>query len=78
MFTGCSTRTEYVFVEAKCPKIEVLQRVDDINGSFVGECLCGDQLYDLMIGTSQLRKSETYYIDEITKYNEEFTSTIDK
>jgi len=72
--SGCTTVVKkYVYVESKCPHIEVLKRVDDIpvevdaNGSITKE-----SVDNLIIGAKQLRKSESYYIRQLTEYNKRF------
>ena len=79
LITGCTTIVDrYVYVDVPCPKIKVLQVVPVIDGNVTNGCVCDNQLTDLLRGTSDLRKSESYYIDELTTYNKEFTEPIDK
>jgi len=74
LLTGCTTK-EYVFLDNKCPKIEVLAPVGNISGRVDDDgSIRGQQLMDLLNGASQLRKSENYYIEEVTKYNEIFAT----
>ena len=69
---GCTT-TRYVYIEPTCPKIEVLETVPKIQGRVGPDgCLRGDQLKELFKGAKMLRKSENYYREQITKYNQEF------
>ena len=81
IFSGCSSWCEVevpVYMEATCPKIEVLKIVApveitvDSNGSISKKSIPG-----MLKGLKQLRKSETYYYEQVTKYNKEFT-TVDK
>ena len=57
----------------KPPKIKTLKRVSDIEISVKNTCVCGDDLKLLINHDRQLRKSETYYIEQLTIYNEKFT-----
>lgn len=73
--TGCTKYIEVpVYIEGKCPRIEVLKSVDliaitvDSNGSIVSQ----GNVDNLLKGASQLRKSEVYYEEQLTKYNKEF------
>jgi len=78
LLTGCThTVKEVVFVEASCPHIEVISAVPAIDGNITEGCVCGDQLTELLQGTVDLRRSEGYYIKQVSKYNKEFTNTID-
>ena len=79
IFSGCSTVvTEYVYVEGTCPRIEVLEPVGKIkvivgpNGEITKE-----SAGNLVNGARQLRKSEAYYIEQVTNYNEKFVKPID-
>ena len=77
-FSGCGDKQPPVITPNICPKIEILTKVEpisvmvDSNGSVVSESNTGN----LINGASQLRKSETYYIKEITRYNEKFTKKV--
>lgn len=72
--SGCTIK-EYVFIEPSCPSIAVLSKVPPIDGAIVDGCVCGDQLNDLLNNTGKLRQSETYYLEQVTKYNKEFTDS---
>ena len=77
VLTGCThTVKEVVFVEASCPQIQVLAVVPPIDGNITKGCVCDKQLEELLKGTSQLRRSETYYNGQINLYNKEFTNTL--
>lgn len=65
-FAGCSQQVQ-------CPKIETLKQVDQLEINKKNTCVCGNDLKLLLNHDRQLRKSEVYYKNEITKYNEEFT-----
>jgi len=80
VFSGCTKIVkEYVYIEATCPQIKVLKPVPRIDGRIGPDySVEGEQLTKLLQGASQLRKTETYYIQEITKYNKEFTKPLDK
>lgn len=62
-----------VYVEKPCPAITVLNPVAKIEGNVTNGCVCGNQLKELFNGAKQLRKSEKYYIEQIEKYNSNFT-----
>ena len=67
------TVTVPVYVEAQCPKIEVLKKVDKLEVEMDHEGrITAKSTYDLIRGAGQLRRSESYYIEQITKYNKEF------
>ena len=70
--SGCVTK-EYVFIAPSCPSIQLLDKVQPINGQVNNGCVCGDQLDDLINSTGKLRQSETYYFEQVGKYNKEFT-----
>lgn len=72
--SGCVTK-EYVFIAPSCPSIELLEKVQPINGTVNDGCVCGDQLDDLLNSTGELRQSETYYFEQVGKYNREFTKS---
>jgi len=75
--TGCTRTVEkLVYVKASCPKIQVLKPVGKIDGNITNGCVCDTQLKELLMGTSQLRKSENYYIEQVGKYNNNFTTDI--
>ena len=76
LFAGCTVVKEPIFIETKCPRIEVLQSVPEIDGNITNGCVCNEQLTELLQGTSQLRRSETYYIQQIGIYNKKFTRTL--
>ena len=79
--SGCTRYIEVpYYVEASCPKIEVLKIVDPIeittdnNGS-----ISYLSIPALLNGAKKLRKSETYYYKQIVNYNEKFLkSPVDK
>ncbi len=69
MFIGCSDKVTPV-----CPKLETVRVVKPIKFEVrEGNCVCGDDLYNIFGGALELRKSESFYLDEVTSYNEEFT-----
>ena len=76
LMTGCTTK-ELHFVEPSCPTIQVLKTVPAIDGNITEGCVCGDQLDELLRGASQLRRSETYYIKQVGRYNDNFTTTLE-
>ena len=72
--TGCTRIVEVpVYVEATCPKLEVLETVPriDVNVSKDG-ALRDVSMHNLIRGAKMLRRSETFYKDQLTKYNDEF------
>ena len=80
-FSGCSwCEVEVpVYIEATCPVINTLAIVPpievivDSDGNISSRAIHG-----LINGVRQLRQSEDYYYEQVSKYNEEFTKTIDK
>jgi len=72
--TGCTKYIKYpVFIEASCPKLEILKPVDriDINVSSDG-AIRDESMHNLIIGAKMLRKTEVFYIDQLTDYNSKF------
>jgi len=65
-----------VFVEAQCPRIEVLPTVAKVEGNITNGMIGGEQLDALLKGTSALRASETYYRKQLEVYNSKFTNTL--
>lgn len=79
--TGCTKYIEVpVFVEASCPKLETLKPVGKIDVIVSSDgAIRGDSMYNLIKGAKMLRKSEGFYIKQITTYNSEFVkSDVDK
>ena len=77
LFTGCST-TEYVYLESKIPKIELMTKVPTVSGQRDDfNCVCDSQLDDLLNTTAELRFSEEYYEQEVTRQHN-FKQPIDK
>ena len=72
-FTGCTVVKEPIFIETKCPRIETVKKVPKIEGNITNDCVCGDNLYDLLKTTQKLRDSEAYYYNQVSKYNKKFT-----
>ncbi len=72
LLTGCVTK-EYVYVKDACPAIQVLNPVPKISGKVSEEgCICNKELDLLINGARQLRQSEMYYHEQVSKYNNEF------
>ena len=69
--TGC-VQKEYIYLEAQCPRLEVLPKVTPIDVNVSGGCVCDANLSSLLNGASKLRDSENYYMEQLTKYNKEF------
>ena len=72
-FTGCTVVKEPIFIETKCPRIETITKVPKIEGNITNDCICGDNLYKLLKTTKKLRNSESYYLEQVSSYNEKFT-----
>lgn len=81
-FSGCTTKTEYIYVETRCPKIKILPKVLPINilvestmlkDGNTSNCICGKYKDNVFNGINQLRSSENYYENNIRNYNEKFT-----
>ena len=63
LFSGC-----WLFPDAvHPPKIKTLKVIDKIQ--VTDGCICGNEL----LKVHGLRTSETYYFNEVTRYNQEFT-----
>ena len=74
ILSGCITK--YVYVEAQCPHIEVLQVVDALQGPReLDGSISAEYALPLLQGCSNLRTSETYYFNEISAYNAEYNTT---
>ncbi len=73
--TGCTRYIEVPkFIEATCPKIEILKPVDKIDVTISADGAIRDKsMYNLIRGAKMLRKSESFYIKQITNYNSKFT-----
>ena len=69
VLTGCEVK--YVYV--KPPKIQVVPRAQGIDINVSQHCMCNDDVDEVFALVKQLRKSEEYYIEAITTYNESFT-----
>jgi len=74
-FSGCTKVVkEYVYVKKECPRIEPLTIVPSIELTVDAEGKITDQSIDGLIkGAKALRRSEKYYYEQVSKYNEEFT-----
>ncbi len=73
---GCTKIVKVpVYIEANCPKIAVLKPVDRID-LIVGNNGTIHEPYttNIIKGAKMLRKSESYYIEQLNKYNKKFTS----
>ena len=57
----------------KPPHIKVLPPIQQITVELDKGCICGVDAQNTFQLIRQLRKSELYYIEQLTKYNEEFT-----
>lgn len=74
--TGCSKYIEVpIYIESTCPKIEVLKIIPRIDVTVSEDGAIRDtSMYNLINGAKQLRKTEAYYYEQVTKYNKEFTT----
>ena len=76
LFSGCVTKVvkEPYYIECNCPKIKVIKTVAPIEVNIDdNKSITQDSCKRLVTGSKQLRKSETYYIKELTSYNKKFT-----
>lgn len=63
-----------VYLEATCPAIKTISIVPPIEVIVGPEGnISNKSIPSLLKGSKQLRKSESYYYEQITKYNKEFT-----
>lgn len=82
-FSGCTAKTEYIYIEAQCPNIEVLPKVKPIDievktiefkdGNF-SSCICDNYKDNVFNGITLFRSTENYYIEQLTRYNKEFAN----
>ena len=82
-FSGCTTKTEYIYIKTQCPRIKVLPKVIPINvevktielkdGNF-SSCICDDYKDSVFNGITLLRSTENYYTEQLTRYNKEFAN----
>ena len=78
--SGCTKIVEVpVFITSTCPKIEVLKPVAQIEVVTDGNgTITNTSVHNLINGAQQLRKSENYYIEQVSTYNSKFTKPLDK
>jgi hypothetical protein len=72
-FSGCSTKTEYVYIKTQCPKIEVPPKVGPIEIKVVDGCICNEYKDNIIRGIRKLRSKENYYDTNVSHYNDNFT-----
>ena len=80
LLSGCSWCEVQVpvYIESTCPVIEVLKPIAPIEVIVDSEGnITKQSTHNLVNGAKALRGSESYYIEQINKYNKEFTA-IDK
>lgn len=73
--SGCVTKyVPYpVYIECDYPRIELVSKVPLIEVTPADECVVtDDSVMNLINGSRRLRRSEEYYIKEITRYNIKF------
>ena len=71
-FTGCTKYVDRpVFIEASCPYIPIKTVVPKMEGP-KDNCLCNKQLQSLLERATDLRRSESYYVDVVGAYNEKY------
>jgi len=66
-------KPDTVYIEGKCPSINVLKPVPVIDINVTNNCICDESLQNAFIGIKKLRKAEDYYRTQISDYNEVFT-----
>ena len=72
--TGCVEK--YIYVKAECPHIEVLTVVGPLNGDIdANGSIHEPHTTELLKGCSDLRKSETYYFEQVSAYNLEYNTS---
>jgi len=78
VLSGCTKVVEVpVFVESQCPRIELVDRVAPIEVMMQPDGSIEKPYSDnLLRGSSELRRSENYYIDTITDYNKKFVDKV--
>ncbi len=59
--------------QIKPPSIKVLAKVEQVAVEVDKGCVCGSDAQNTFRLIQQLRQSESYYIEQITNYNEQFT-----
>ncbi len=77
--TGCTPKTVYVptFIEASCPRIELVDPVPQIAVSIAPDgSVKPEYTNGLLEGATHLRRNEEYYRKTIKRYNKEFVDKV--
>lgn len=77
-FSGCFCEPEIVYLKPQYPSLEVPIKRSSIDVNVTNGCICGTSKDNVFNLVTQLRSTENYCIEQMTKVNSDFNSTKEK